>query len=229
MFKKNLLILDDDARICSLLEQGLADEFNVKTTQDIEKAYHIATKEHSDILLLDIHLKTGNGLELCEKLRKNQITKKIPILIFTGQGSKEKMLASFDLGADDYIEKPVDLVVLKNRLNARIARSKDMGNENSNFENLKVFPERLEIELNGKLIRLSEIEFDLLRIFLTNPNKNISREEILNTIWKDTQVSERSVDVHISSLRKKLDDFNYAIKSLYGSGYILKKIKETSG
>lgn len=139
------------------------------------------------------------------------------------------MLASFDLGADDYIEKPVDLVVLKNRLNARIARSKDMGNENSNFENLKVFPERLEIELNGKLIRLSEIEFDLLRIFLTNPNKNISREEILNTIWKDTQVSERSVDVHISSLRKKLDDFNYAIKSLYGSGYILKKIKETSG
>lgn len=229
MFKKNLLILDDDARICSLLEQGLADEFNVKTTQDIEKAYHIATKEHSDILLLDIHLKTGNGLELCEKLRKNQITKKIPILIFMGQGSKEKMLASFDLGADDYIEKPVDLVVLKNRLNARIARSKDMGNENSNFENLKLFPERLEIELNGKLIRLSEIEFDLLRIFLTNPNKNISREEILNTIWKDTQVSERSVDVHISSLRKKLDDFNYAIKSLYGSGYILKKIKETSG
>ena len=226
--KKKLLILDDDMRICEVLSQGLANDFEVVTTHDADIAYRVITKNTPDIILLDIHLGTGSGIDLCKKLRDNQLIRNIPILILTGHGTTDKMLQSYDVGADDYIEKPVDLVIIKARLNARLRRVQELSNSGTCFGNLKLYSERLEIELDGRSQRLSEIEFNILRIFLSNPNKKISREEILKTIWNDTRVEERTVDVHISSLRRKLKDFNHNIKALYGSGYILRPIEKRS-
>ncbi|MGE3759867.1 MAG: response regulator transcription factor [Pseudobdellovibrionaceae bacterium] len=222
MNKKNLMIVDDDKNLCEVLSSGLSDDFNVTTTEDADIAFRIAVKNQPDIILLDILLKNQNGIELCHKLRQNQITKKIPVLMFTGHGSKDRMISSFEFGADDYIEKPIDLEVLKTRLLSRLKRMQDIVPTGTAFGNLKMFPDRFEVELDGKVHKLSEIEFDLLRIFLINPNKKISREEILGTIWNDVKVTERTVDVHVSSLRKKLKDFNYNIKSMYGTGYILR-------
>jgi len=222
MNKNKLLILDDDIRICEVFAQGLSNEFEVMTTQDADIAYRIITKKSPDIILLDIHLGASCGISLCKKLRANQLVKNVPILILTGHGTTDKMLQSYDVGADDYIEKPVDLVVIKARLNARLRRIQAVANSGVCFGNLKLYSERFEIELDGRCEHLSEIEFNMLRIFLTNPNKKISREEILKTIWNDTRVEERTVDVHISSLRRKLKDFNHHIKALYGSGYILR-------
>lgn len=222
MDKKKLLILEDDQSTCDVLTQGLSDDFEVTTTGDEDIAYRIATKNPPNILLLDIHVGTGNGIDLCNKLRKNQITKKIPILIFTGHGTTEKMLQSYDVGADDYIEKPINLDVIRKRLLTRLKRIQDFSDEGQTFDNLKLFPDRFEFELDGKTHKLSVIEFDLLRIFLTNPNKKISREEILKTVWNDTQVTARTVDVHISSLRRKLKNCSHNIKALYGSGYIFR-------
>ncbi|AZZ35600.1 hypothetical protein CIK05_01895 [Bdellovibrio sp. qaytius] len=219
---RKLLILDDDSRICESLAQGLGKEYEVTTTHDADIAYRIITKNSPDIILLDIHLGTGCGIELCKKLRANQLVKNIPILIMTGHGNTDKMLKSYDVGADDYIEKPVDLVVIKTRLGARLRRMQELSNTGLSFGNLKLYPERFEIELDGRFERLSEIEYTMLKIFLTNPNKKISREDILKTIWNDTRVEERTVDVHVSSLRRKLKDFNHQIKALYGSGYILR-------
>lgn len=220
--KRKLLILDDDKNICEVLAQGLARDFEVMTTDNLNTAYELAVSNMPSALLLDIHLKTGNGLDLCQKLRENPLTRTIPILIFTGHGSQEKLTRSFDVGADDYIEKPVDLPQLRTRLAGRIKRVQELNNQGFAFANLKLFSERFEIELDGEIHRLSEIEFNLLRIFLTNPNKNISRGEILKALWSDTQVTERTVDVHVSSLRRKLRKFDFDIKALYGSGYILK-------
>lgn len=228
MNRKKLLILDDDITICEVLAQGLGNDFEVITTHDADIAYRIITKNPPDIILLDIHLGTGCGISLCKKLRSNQLVKIIPILILTGHGTTDKMLQSYDVGADDYIEKPVDLVVIKARLKARLRRIQELSNNGVCFGNLKLFSERFEIELDGRLERLSEIEFTMLRIFLTNPNKKISREDILKTIWNDTRVEERTVDVHISSLRRKLKDFNHHIKALYGSGYILRPNEKKS-
>lgn len=222
MHKKKLLILDDEPHICDLLMQGLVDDFEVTSTQDMDTAYRTAVKTPPDIMLIDICLKDGDGIELCDKLRKNQITKKIPILLLTGHGNTETMLRTYDVGADDYIEKPVNITIIRNRLNARLARNQELTNEGDTFGNLKIYPERFEIELDGKINKLSEIEFELLRIFLVNANKKISRQQILTTVWNDVKVSERTIDVHVSALRKKLKNFDYSIQSLYGSGYILR-------
>lgn len=222
MAKKKLLLLEDDLFTSDILSQALSDEFEIIHTDDTDVAFRIATKNSPDIMLFDVHLKTGNGIELCKKVRENPISRKIPILIFTGQSNTEKMLRSFDVGADDFIEKPIDVEVLRKRLHARLRRVKDFAGDEQSFEDLKIFPDRQEMEVNGKVHKLSETEFSLLQIFITSPNKKIQRDEILKAIWKDVQVTERTIDVHICSLRRKLKESNYNIKALYGSGYIFR-------
>lgn len=221
MSKKKLLILDDDALICKALTEGLASDFDIVTTHDADIAYRIIMRSPPDIILSELHFGMNCGIEFCKKLRSNQLAKNIPILILAGYGTTDKMLLCYEAGADDYIEKPVDLVMIKTRLIARLRRNQELLNIGETFGNLKLYPDRLEVEFDGKGQRLSEIEFNLLRIFLTHPNKKITRDEILKTIWNDTRVEGRTVDVHISSLRRKLKGFNHHIKTLYGSGYIL--------
>jgi DNA-binding response OmpR family regulator len=221
MIKRTLLLLDDDPLVCEFFREGLADDFVVTVTDDVDDAYRLTVESPPDVLLLDVHLKTGNGIELCQRLRDNPLTRKTPILIMTGYGSVENMIASYNVGADDFIEKPASLEVIRTRLLARAQRVQDLTNSGTLFGNLKLHPERLEVEIGGELFHLSQTEFDLLRVFLTNPNQNISRQEILKAVWNDAQVTERAVDVHISQLRQKLIGFNHSIKSLYGRGYIL--------
>jgi DNA-binding response OmpR family regulator len=220
--KRTLLLLDDDPLICEVFRDGLADDFVVTVTDDVDEAYRLAVKTQPDALLLDVHLKTGNGIELCQRLRENPLTRKMPILIMTGYGSADNMIASYEVGADDFIEKPVNLKVIRARLLARVQRVQDLTNSGTLFGNLKLYPERLEVEIGEKLFQLSETEFDLLRVFLANPNQNISRQEILKTVWNNAQVTVRAVDFQISQLRQKLVGFNHSIKSLYGRGYILR-------
>lgn len=220
--KKKILIVDVENKNCDSLSQGLANEFNVTVVDDVEIAFRLASKSPPDIALIDEHIGADSGIDLCYRFRNNQLLKNIPILILADQGTQEKMLLSYDMGADDYIEKPIDLTIIRNRLKARIQRAQAGLRSEIAFGNIKLFHDTFEVELDGSLHKLSEIEFDLLRIFLTHPNKNITRDEILKTIWVDTRVEDRTVDVHISSLRRKLKTFNYKIKALYGSGYILR-------
>jgi DNA-binding response OmpR family regulator len=222
--KRTLLLLDDDPLICELFCDGLADDFVVTATDDVDDAYRVAVKTPPDVLLLDVRLKTGNGIELCERLRRNPLTRKIPILIMTGYGNAENMIASYEVGADDFIEKPVNLKVIRTRLLARVQRVQDLTNSGTLFGNLKLYPERLEVEIGERLFQLSETEFDLLRVFLANPNQTISRHEILKIVWNGVQVAERAVDFQISQLRQKLIGFNHSINSLYGRGYILRPL-----
>lgn len=134
--KRKLLILDDDKSICDVLSQGLAKDYEVITTDDPDTAYRLVMKSPPSALLLDIHLKTGNGIDLCQKLRANPITRAIPILIFTGHGTPDKLTRSFDVGADDYIEKPIDLPQLRTRLAARIKRVQELHSQGIAFANL---------------------------------------------------------------------------------------------
>ncbi|MGZ3692069.1 MAG: response regulator transcription factor, partial [Pseudobdellovibrio sp.] len=214
MFKKKLLIVDDDKFICSMLEQSMKDVFDVVTTDDVDIAFKIATQNNVDALLLDVNLGAESGIELCEKLRKNQLTQKIPIMIMTGFGDKNKLVSSYKVGADDYIEKPIETDELSARLTARLKRVEDIAGKINTFGNLKIYSDRNEVELNGTVRQFSQIEFTLLKVFLMNVNKKVSREEILNSVWVGTKVEQRTVDVHISSLRKKLKEFNHQIDSL---------------
>lgn len=223
--KKKLLIVDDEQLLGELYAEYLQEYFDVLFTTDPDIAYRIATQNEIDALLLDVHLGKNCGLQLCEKLRRNLLTQKIQIFLITGYGNKEILLESYKIGADDYIEKPIDMEELKIRLTGRIRRLENLVGRSTSIGNLKLLPDFKEVEICGKRKALSPIEFSLLKLFLANINKNISRNEILNSIWSNTAVEERTVDVHINSLRKKIQDFDHHIESLYGSGYVLRSHK----
>jgi len=124
--KKKLLVVDDDPAICEVISEGLANDFEVVTTEDIDIAFRISTQNQPDLILLDVNIKEENGIDLCARLRKNALTRKIPIVIMTGAGDREKMISSYSIGADDYIEKPIDTKMLSIRLLSRVMRSEDM-------------------------------------------------------------------------------------------------------
>jgi len=220
--KKKILIVDDEVLLGETFAEALADLYETITTTDPDIAYRIATQNQIDALLLDVNLGTSNGIDLCEKLRQNPLTQKIQILLMTGFGNKESLISSYRVGADDYIEKPIDISELKIRIHSRLKRVESLVGRSDSIGNLKLFFDSNEVEIDGKKIQLSPIEFSLLKLFVINVNKKITREEILNTVWSNTKVEERTIDVHITSLRKKVKDFNHHIDSMYGSGYILR-------
>lgn len=222
MDRPKILLVDDDEPLTEFITEGLSKTFDVITTPDADTAYRVATQNQPDGVLLDVHLKQSDGIKLCEKLRQNLLTKRIPIIIITGLGTREKMLSAYSVGADDYVEKPIDISVLENRLISRIKRFEELSANCKAVGNLKIYPDRNEVELNGRTFHLSQTELALLRLLLQNINRNVSREEIMKSIWTDSTVEERTIDVHISSLRRKLKDFDHRIEALYGSGYILR-------
>ena len=154
---KKLLIVDDDKLLCDSFAKYLEDTFEVLTTDDVDIAYRIATQNHIDALLLDVNLGEQNGIDLCHKLRQNQLTQKLPIMIMTGYGDKNKLISSYKLGADDYFEKPIEMEELSARLLARVKRVEDIGGKMNQLGNLKIYYDRNEVELNGTLHQLSQI------------------------------------------------------------------------
>lgn len=219
---KKLLILDDEEIFGKNLSDLLSDSFEVKFTTSPKQAYNIAISEQLDAILLDINLGTENGLDFCENLRSNALTKNVQIFLMTGYGGKNIHMQSYKVGADDYIEKPFDTDELKLRLLSRLKRIESIIGIKESVGNIKIFVERSEIEIDGQVTYLSLVEMQLLKVFMANVNKKITREEILKAVWPDTKVEDRTVDVHVSGLRKKLKNFDHNIQSLYGSGYILK-------
>lgn len=220
--KKKLLILDDEEVFGDNLSKLLADSFDVKFTTKPKEAYAIATQQQLDAILLDINLGVENGLEFCEKLRSNALTKNVQIFLMTGFGCKNIHMQSYKVGADDYIEKPFDTEELKLRILSRLKRMESILGIKESVGNIKVYIDRSEIEIDGLTTYLSLVEMQLLKVFMANVNKKITREEILKVVWPEAKVEGRTVDVHVSALRKKLKNFDHQIQSLYGSGYILK-------
>lgn len=217
-----LLLVDDDDLLFEFLKEGLAKKFNVISTASADEAYVIATRDQPDLMLIDIFFQGPSGIDLCQKLRANLLTRWIPIIVITGMGDREKMFSAYEAGVDDYIEKPIDIMVLENRITSRLKRMSALSNKGKSIANMQIFMDRSEVLLNGKTHKLSQTELSLLRIFISNINKNVTREELMKSIWADSNVEQRTVDVHISSLRRKLKDFDYRIEALYGSGYILR-------
>ena len=221
-----ILILDENEEHQKTLREGLSHAFSVFATTDDQVASEYAILHAPSAILLD----TGkcNNTEICRKLRLNVLTRHIPILAMADDLSPETVNAVFEMDADDCIQKPINLDNLELRLKARIRRAEEVAPRRYRIGDIVLVPDRKEVELAGKPCHLSPTEFKLLRVFVLNPNRSISRLELLNTIWQDAVISNRTVDVHVSALRRKLVSSDYQIYSIYGSGYILRKPTEDS-
>lgn len=218
-----VLVVDDDSDIVELLEYNLTKEgYSVLTASNGKKAIEIAKTFTPDLILLDIMMPQLDGIETGRILRQNPDIKNTYILFLTARSEEYSEVAAFDVGADDYITKPIKPRALMSRINALFRREAQKAESGDTIDILDLAINRKNYtvtQAGEKAIVLPKKEFELLFFLAQTPNKVFSRDELLQKIWgADIYVLERTVDVHIRKLREKLGD--QYIKTLKGVGYM---------
>lgn len=173
------------------------------------------------LLLLDIMLPEEDGLTILKKLRMRSETKTMPIIMLTAKGTEYDKVKGLDAGADDYVSKPFGMMELISRVKALLRRTGESQSEKCiQLGELAIYPERHKVKVSGQTVELTLKEFELLHLMMSNPGIVFSREQIQDTIWGYAFDGEsRTVDVHIRTLRQKLDTAGTLIKTVRGVGY----------
>jgi two-component system alkaline phosphatase synthesis response regulator PhoP len=219
-----LLIVDDEEDILEVLQFNLESEgFAIDTALSGEEALEKLTPEHK-LIILDVMMDGMSGYRVAEKLRKDNI--QTPIIFLTAKGTENDMLTGFSVGADDYIAKPFSVKEVIARVKAITKRDYVTfpaleGNKGIvAIGELKLNLITKDVELKGENIILTKKEFEILSLLMQHPQKVFTREEILENVWKsESYVLERTVDVHMARLRKKLDEYGAFITNRSGYGY----------
>ncbi len=223
--KKKILIVDDDAALQHLLNRFLGyNNYLTETASDCRIAREKFQEFQPDLVILDVNLPDDTGLTLCEEMRKTNVI----IIMLSSMTDNNYILEAFYRGADDYINKPFDLQILKARIDALFRReaTKDLQptlNNSIILDNLKIDFYRREVILNKRIIPLTALEFDLLYFLANNPNRVWERAKLVSAIWNkdDYDGDDRKVDIHIGRIRKKIGDLNgNFIKTVWGKGYM---------
>ena len=220
--KQKILIVDDEEDICEILQFNLQNEGY--TTEIAFSAEEVLTKniESFDLILLDVMMEKMSGFKLAEKIR-TELLLKIPIIFLTAKTTENNLLTGFSVGGDDYIKKPFSINEVTVRIKAVLKRySKKNTNETSvyQFEGLVLDYDNKTVKIDKKKIALTKKEFEILALFVKKPEKIFSRDGIMRKVWNyDTFVSDRTVDVHITRIRKKIGKYGKYIISKTGYGY----------
>lgn len=226
MFEK-ILVVDDEASIVEFICRALKMQgYKVVSASDGDNALNMIEEELPDLVILDLMLPGMDGWEVCRRAKSNDAAKNIPILILTARTSAEDVVQGLDLGADDYMRKPFPLEELLARVRVLLRRSYYSSKKCRVVENrdLTIDMDSKEAVLRGSLIDLSPIEFDILVLLAQKIGHTVTRDELLKKIWGIGSSDTRTVDVHISRLRKKLDDGKLprlVMDTLRGRGYRL--------
>lgn len=221
-----ILVVDDEKTLVKGIKFNLENEgYTVDTGYDGEEAVAKAKSENYDLIILDLMMPKKDGLEACREIRNFST---VPIIMLTARSEDSDLLLGFESGADDYITKPFNILLLKARIRAMLRRASitavDAGTANAGkFGTVTVDEEKRSVKRNGEDVTLTLKEFDLLLFLMKNAGKVYSRENLLNLVWGYDFIGDpRTVDVHIRRLREKLEDNPAApeyILTKWGIGY----------
>ncbi|MBE6638581.1 MAG: response regulator transcription factor [Ruminococcaceae bacterium] len=219
-----ILVVEDDTNICELLRVYLEKEgYEVKIANDGVEGINYFKRYDPDLVLLDIMLPRMNGWDVCKQIR--HISSK-PVIMITAKGEVFDKVLGLELGADDFMVKPLDMKELSARVKAVLRRYNNHDMQTSGevlkFENLEISKEKYELKINGKSIDIPPKELELLYFLAANSNRVFNRNQLLDQVWDfDYLGDSRTVDVHIKRLREKLDGVSdkWALKTVWGIGY----------
>ena len=227
MKKKRILAVDDEVDILEILKFHLSrDGYEVVTAKSGEDALQTADIFNPDLILLDLMLPGIDGLTTCRKLKSSEKTQHIPIIMLTAKGDESDIVAGLEFGADDYITKPFSSKIVSARIKALLRRTGDKvaeSNDTVQVAGLFMNPQTREVTFNGESLKLTYSEFEILFLLSGTPGRVYTRNQIVNKIkGGDYPVTERSIDVQIVSLRKKLKGSSGLIETIRGVGYKFK-------
>jgi len=223
MVNNRLLVVDDEQDLCEILKFNLENEgYEVDTANSAEEALQLDISRY-DLLLLDVMMGEISGFRMASMIKKNPATAKIPIIFITAKDTENDTITGFNVGADDYISKPFSLREVVVRVKAVIRRgieNKSQKSEHLIYKNLSLNLVRKRVTIDGSEIALTKKEFEILFLFLSNIGRVFSREEILTKIWSDeVYVLDRTIDVNITRLRRKIGVYGKCVVTRLGYGY----------
>lgn len=221
---KSILIIDDEPDIRVLLKYNLEKEgFTVAEAENGQIGIDLALKFNPDLILLDVMMPDMDGIETCEKIKNFDSLKNVMICFLTARGEDYSQIAGFDAGADDYITKPIKPKVLVSRIHALLRRNSgvklaEKESESNKTQGIVLDREKYKVFKDGEPVKLPRKEFELLALIMSKPEKVFHRDEIMNKVWgTEVIVGDRTIDVHIRKLRKKLGEEH--IHTIKGVGY----------
>jgi len=223
--KKTILVVEDEEDILALLHFNLIKAgYEVDCAAHGEEALKAVTAKSPDLILLDLMLPGIDGLEICHRLRNDDTTKEIPIIMLTARGEEQDVVRGLELGADDYVTKPFSIKVLLARVQTVLRRRKDLSGREGGDElvrgDLSIHPGRNLVQVKGVPVDLTFTEFRVLTALASRPGWVFTRYQIVNSVrGEDYAVTDRAVDVQIAGLRKKLGDCGHYIETVRGVGY----------
>ena len=221
MTNYKILVVDDEEDLCEILKFNLEVEgYVVDTANSAEEAMQMHLADYN-LLLLDVMMGEMNGFKMASLLRKNEKLKHIPIIFLTAKDTEDDKLMGFNIGADDYITKPFSIREVIARVKAVLRRSAEkVTPEVLQFERLYIDPVKKRAFIDQEELPLTKKEFEILSLLLSHPGQVFSREEILSKIWTDeVYVLDRTIDVNITRLRKKIGEYGKHIVTRLGYGY----------
>ena len=219
-----ILIIEDESDIRELVTYHLEkNSFSVKQAKSAEEALTIIDEQKPMMIILDLMLPKMPGLELCSKLKRESQTKDISILMLTAKSEKEDIIKGLEMGADDYVTKPFDVREVVARVRAllrRKASAHELGQPGFSYKKLKIDWERHKVYIHAQPISLTLMEFKILKCLIQNQGRVLTRDRLLDgVLGKEAAVVDRTIDVHIQSLRKKMGEKNQYIETIRGIGY----------
>ena len=221
----NILVIEDEPDIRRNLEYNLGREgFKASSVGSLDEANEKLKSKKFDLILLDLMLPDGSGLDLCKKIKSNSETEATPIIILTAKDDEVDKVVGFELGADDYVTKPISVRELILRVKAILKRSdtktKEVVEVERQFGDLKIDVDSHEVHVDSKLIELTALEFRLLKELVDKRGRVQSRDQLLSEVWGyNAEVTTRTVDTHIKRLREKLGSMGKYVQTIRGVGY----------
>ena len=225
---ETVLVVDDEKDILELLKYNLEKEgYRVLTAENGRDALNLV-KQRPDLVVLDIMMPEPDGWEVCREIRKDAATASVPIIFLTARDGEADEVVGLELGADDYITKPVRvrtfLARIKRVLKLRGVKDEPDSRNTLKIGDLSIQADNYTVRLGNQDLHLPKKEFEVLVFLARHPDRVITRETLLNEIWgHDVFVVDRTIDVHIRKIREKLGEYAHLIETVKGVGYRLKK------
>ena len=218
-----IYIVEDDSNIREIETIALKNSGHVVHAFETAKEFFCRVEERlPDLVILDVMLPDESGYEIVKKIRKNPVTRKVPVIMVTAKTQEIDMIKGLDDGADDYIKKPFSIMELISRVKALLRRTNAEENRILQLDALKLDHERHAVYLAEKSVELTFKEYELLRLLLLNVGVVVSRENIMIQVWgTDFEGESRTVDMHIKTLRQKLGEMGTRIKTVRNVGYVI--------
>ena len=227
-----ILVVDDEQDICEILQYNLETEgFEIMTANSAEEALELPLHEFA-LILLDVMMGEMSGFQMARKIKDNPVTAEIPIIFITALEGEDNLVKGLNIGADDYIAKPLSMKEVKARVRAVLRRASQPQLQQTIittdniicYEGITLDKNAKTATLDSQNLSLTKLEYELLSLLLQHPGKVFSREDLLRHCWpQDVLVLDRTVDVNITRLRKKIGRYGKQIKTRVGYGYCFEK------